>query len=111
MMSFIYYLSIIYLWIMPKRGDMLSNFFNIVLLVPHLIYHIHDYVLLNLCVCWMVGQLMTSIRTTRQLSGTYPISICYPFLIRPYYYPVPSCIRPESEVPVSGPVSEINTLG
>jgi hypothetical protein len=110
MMSFIYYLSVIYLWIMPKRGDMLSNFFNIVLLVPHLIYHIHDYVLLNLCVCWMVGQLMSSIRTTRQLSSTYPISIRYPFLIRPYYYLVPSCICPESEVPVSGPVSEINTL-
>jgi hypothetical protein len=25
-----------------------------------LIYHIHDYVLLNLCVCWMVGQLISS---------------------------------------------------
>jgi hypothetical protein len=62
----------------------------------YLIYHIHNYVLLNLCVCWMVGPLMTSGRTTRQLSGTYPISIRYPFLIRPYYYLVPFCIRPES---------------
>jgi hypothetical protein len=46
-------------WIMPKRGDMLPIFFNIVMLVSHLIYHIHDYVLFNLCVCRMVGQLMS----------------------------------------------------
>jgi hypothetical protein len=44
---------------MPKRGDMLPIFFNIVMLVSHLIYHIHDYVLFNLCVCRMVGQLMS----------------------------------------------------
>jgi hypothetical protein len=58
-------------------------------------YHIHDYVLLNLCVCWLVGQLMSSVRTTRQLSGIYPRSIRYPFLTRPDYYLVPSCIRPD----------------
>jgi hypothetical protein len=89
-----YLLSIIYLWIMPKRGDMLSNV-NFIGPFLHLIYHIHDYVLLNLCVFWMVGQLMSSVRSTRQLSDPYPHSICYPFITRPNYYPVPSCIRPE----------------
>jgi hypothetical protein len=34
-------------------------------------------------------------RTTRQLSGTYPSSIHYPFFTRPDYYPVPFYIRPE----------------
>jgi hypothetical protein len=62
----------------------------------NLIYHIHDYVLLNLCVCWMVGQLISSGQTTRQLSVTYPSSIRYPFLTRLDYYLVRSCIRPES---------------
>jgi hypothetical protein len=33
-----------------------------ILLVSFLTFdhHIHDYVLLNLCVCWMVGQLISS---------------------------------------------------
>jgi hypothetical protein len=34
-----------------------------------LIYHIYDYVLLNLCVCWMVGQLISS----DELSDNYPV--------------------------------------
>jgi hypothetical protein len=61
-----------------------------------LIYHILDYVLLNLCIYWVVGQLISSGRTTRQLSDTYPSSICYLFLTRPDYYLVPSCIHSES---------------
>jgi hypothetical protein len=99
------------LWIMPKIRDMLPNFlilccwFHNVFVISNFelhdanfidFYHIHDYVLLKLCVCWLVGQLMSSVRTTRQLSGTYPRSICYLFLTRPDYYPVPSCICPDS---------------
>jgi hypothetical protein len=56
----------------------------------HMIYHIHDYVLLNLC---MVGQLISS----DELPDNYPVpTLRYPFLTRPDYYPVSSCIRPES---------------
>jgi hypothetical protein len=53
-------------------------------------------VLLNLC-CLLDGWTINIIeRTTRQLSGTYPSTICYLFLTRLDYYLVPSYIRPES---------------
>jgi hypothetical protein len=39
---------------------------------------------LNLYICWVVGQLISSGRTTRQLSGTYPmLSVTYPYGLLP----------------------------
>jgi hypothetical protein len=45
-------------------------------------------------VCWMIGNLISLGRTIRLISVIYPGNIRYPFLTRPNYYPIPSCIHP-----------------
>jgi hypothetical protein len=61
----------------------------------YLIYHIHDYVLLNLCVCWMVRQLISS----DELPDNYPVSIRVVSVIR---------LLPVRIITRSRPVSVLN---
>jgi hypothetical protein len=119
-----YLIFVIYLWIIPKRGyiaDFLKSCFwfynkfvisnfelyvvSFVSIFLYLSYHIHNYVFLILFVCFTVGQLISSRWIIRLISVIYPGIIRYPFLIRPSYYPITSCIRPGFSLSVSDHVS------